>query len=82
VVRDEGQIVLLRHRQAPYISRSIKEKMMSWDEAYRQLKQELGREPHSSEVQRKMLEIAQQKLQISSTTELFFFPTPSILARS
>ncbi|MHC4259639.1 MAG: hypothetical protein ACYSTF_04410 [Planctomycetota bacterium] len=56
--------------------------MMSWDEAYRQLKQELGREPHSSEVQRKMLEIAQQKLQISSTTELFFFPTPSILARS
>lgn len=70
------------HRQAPYIGRSIKGKMMSWDEAYIQLEQELGREPHSSEVQKRMLEIAQRKLQMSSTTELFFFPTPSILARS
>jgi hypothetical protein len=31
---------------------------MSWDEAYNQLQQELGREPDSGEVQQKMLEIA------------------------
>lgn len=36
---------------------------MSWDEAYRQLQQELGREPNSSEVQKRMLEIAQRKTQ-------------------
>jgi DNA-directed RNA polymerase specialized sigma subunit len=81
VVRDEGQIVLLRHRQAPYISRSIKEKMMSWDEAYIQLKQELGREPHSSEVQTKMLEIAKQKIQNECGIELPCFFTAPVLAR-
>ena len=32
---------------------------MSWDEAYNQLQQELGREPDSGEIQRKMLEIAE-----------------------
>jgi hypothetical protein len=36
---------------------------MSWDEAYRQLKQELGREPRNGEVQEKMLEIAERKIQ-------------------
>ncbi|MHC4646477.1 MAG: hypothetical protein ACYTBJ_13330 [Planctomycetota bacterium] len=32
---------------------------MSWDEAYKQLRRELGREPNSGEVQQRMLEIAQ-----------------------
>jgi len=36
---------------------------MSWDESYRQLKQELGREPNSGEVQKRMLEIAKRKIQ-------------------
>jgi hypothetical protein len=36
---------------------------MSWDETYRQLKQELGREPNSGEVQKEMLEIAERKIQ-------------------
>jgi len=36
---------------------------MSWDEAYRQLKQELGREPNSGEVQKRLLEIAERKIQ-------------------
>ena len=35
---------------------------MSWDEAYNQLQHELGREPDSSEIQRKMLEIAEELL--------------------
>jgi hypothetical protein len=34
---------------------------MSWDDAYRQLERELGRQPHSDEVQTKMLELAQGK---------------------
>ena len=69
------------HRQAPYISRSIKGKMMSWDEAYKQLKQELDREPHSSEIQRKMLEIAQQKIQNECGIELPYLRTAPVLAR-
>ena len=36
---------------------------MSWDEAYNQLQQELGREPDSGEIQRKMLEIAEEMLE-------------------
>jgi hypothetical protein len=35
---------------------------MSWDEAYKQLKKELGREPRSDEVQKRMLEIAAQQI--------------------
>ena len=34
---------------------------MSWDEAYRQLEQELGRQPSSGEVQKRMLEIVEGK---------------------
>ncbi|MHC4705651.1 MAG: hypothetical protein ACYS8I_01010 [Planctomycetota bacterium] len=55
--------------------------MMSWDEAYIQLKQELGREPHSSEVQTKMLEIAKQKIQNECGIELPCFFTAPVLAR-
>jgi hypothetical protein len=33
---------------------------MSWDEAYKQLEQELGREPTVDEVQRRMLETAEK----------------------
>ena len=36
---------------------------MSWDEAYRQLEEELGREPSSGEVQKRMLEIAERQIQ-------------------
>jgi len=36
---------------------------MSWDEAYNQLRQELGREPDSGEIQQKMLEIAEEMLE-------------------
>jgi len=36
---------------------------MSWDEAYRQLEQELGREPTIGEVQKRMLEMAEWKIQ-------------------
>jgi hypothetical protein len=34
---------------------------MSWDDAYRQLERELGRQPRSDEVQIRMLELAQGK---------------------
>jgi len=53
--------------------------MMSWDEAYIQLKQELGREPHSGEVQKRMLEIAQQKIQNECAIERSCFLTAPIL---
>lgn len=36
---------------------------MSWDNAYNQLKQELGREPTIDEVQRRMLEMAEGRIQ-------------------
>ncbi|MHC4155290.1 MAG: hypothetical protein ACYST6_10270 [Planctomycetota bacterium] len=36
---------------------------MSWDDAYRQLEQELGRQPRTDEVQIKMLEMAQGKVE-------------------
>jgi hypothetical protein len=36
---------------------------MSWDEAYNQLQQELGREPDSGEIQQRMLEIAEEMLE-------------------
>jgi hypothetical protein len=36
---------------------------MSWDDAYSQLEQELGREPYADEVQLKMLEIAVNRIQ-------------------
>jgi hypothetical protein len=36
---------------------------MSWDDAYRQLEQELGRQPRTDEVQIKMLELAQGKVE-------------------
>ncbi len=36
---------------------------MSWDEAYKQLKQELGREPNIGEVQKRMLEIVQGRME-------------------
>jgi hypothetical protein len=36
---------------------------MSWDEAYKQLEHELGRQPTSGEVQQKMLETARQKVE-------------------
>jgi len=36
---------------------------MSWDEAYNRLKEELGREPGITEIQKKMLEIAQAGLE-------------------
>jgi hypothetical protein len=36
---------------------------MSWDEAYKQLERELGREPTIGEVQKRMLEIAEWKIQ-------------------
>ncbi len=35
---------------------------MSWDDAYNQLKQELGREPIIDEVQQRMLEMAASRL--------------------
>ncbi|MHC4214086.1 MAG: hypothetical protein ACYSWP_12005 [Planctomycetota bacterium] len=48
----------------PFNSRdSERNRTMSWDEAYNQLQQELGREPNSGEIQRKMLEIAQGLLE-------------------
>jgi hypothetical protein len=40
-----------------------KELKMSWDDAYNQLEQELGREPNADEVQRRMLEMAQSRIQ-------------------
>ncbi|MHC4475271.1 MAG: hypothetical protein ACYTEL_06490 [Planctomycetota bacterium] len=36
---------------------------MSWDEAYIQLEQELGRQPDPGEVQRRMLELAESKIE-------------------
>jgi hypothetical protein len=36
---------------------------MSWDQAYNRLKEELGREPGITEIQKKMLEIAQALLE-------------------
>jgi hypothetical protein len=36
---------------------------MSWDDAYNLLERELGREPYADEVQRKMLEIATNRIQ-------------------
>jgi hypothetical protein len=36
---------------------------MSWDKAYRQLEQELGRQPNNGEVQKKMLEMVQSQLE-------------------
>ena len=41
------------------IETNERNRTMSWDEAYSQLQQELGREPDSGEVQQKMLEIAE-----------------------
>ncbi|MHC4501249.1 MAG: hypothetical protein ACYS21_19305 [Planctomycetota bacterium] len=34
---------------------------MSWDDAYRELEQELGREPSSGEVQERMLRMVESK---------------------
>jgi hypothetical protein len=36
---------------------------MSWDEAYKQLERELGREPGPGEVQQRMLELAEGKIE-------------------
>ena len=36
---------------------------MSWDDAYNQLEQELGREPNVEEVQIKMLMIAKSRIE-------------------
>ena len=36
---------------------------MSWDDAYKQLEQELGRKPHADEVQQRLLEILENKNQ-------------------
>jgi hypothetical protein len=40
-----------------------KESKMSWDDAYNQLEQELGREPNVEEVQIKMLMIAKSRIE-------------------
>ena len=40
---------------------------MSWDDAYNQLEQELGREPNVEEVQRRMLELADLDIQNTET---------------
>ena len=37
---------------------------MSWDDAYRQLEQELGRQPRTDEVQVRMLEVAQGEVEM------------------
>ena len=37
---------------------------MSWDDAYKQLEEQLGREPHADEVQSRMLELAQGKVEM------------------
>ena len=48
----------------PFNSRDLeRNRTMSWDEAYNQLQQELGREPNSGEIQQKMLEIAGEMLE-------------------
>jgi len=40
---------------------------MSWDEAYRQLRQQLSREPNFREVQQRMWELAAQKTEKTNT---------------
>jgi len=37
---------------------------MSWDDAYKELEQELGRKPRTDEVQVRMLELAEGKVEI------------------
>jgi hypothetical protein len=39
-----------------------KENKMSWDDAFNQLEQELGREPYVDEVQNKMLKIVESRI--------------------
>ena len=41
---------------------------MSWDQAYRQLRQQLSREPNSREVQQRMWELAAQKTEKANTS--------------
>ena len=40
---------------------------MSWDDAYNQLEEELGRKPKIEEVQRRMLELADLDIQNTET---------------
>jgi len=42
---------------------SIRSTKMSWDDAYKQLERELGREPSTGEVQVRMLEMAESKIE-------------------
>ena len=40
---------------------------MTWDDAYKQLEQELGREPNVVEVQRRLLEMVEFSIQDAET---------------
>ena len=46
------------YSKMPYICERSKE--MSWDEIFEELEEELGREPDSSEVQNRILEIVSE----------------------
>jgi hypothetical protein len=37
---------------------------VSWDDAYKELEQQFGREPQADEVQMRMLELAQGKVEL------------------